>query len=385
MAKYITQRTLAGFSSIKCRARYQPHLIENLKDDPDWVVKKLKNPTNWEIEGEERMKFDAIVGNPPYQFTTGTSTSQAVPIYNYFVEASKSMNPSYISIIMPSRWFAGGMGLDNFRQSMLKDRRMMKIIDFTNAKDCFPSASIGGGVCYFLWANNYNGDCLFTNIHDNKKTMLLRNLNEHEILIRYNEAIQIVKKVDNRVSLAQIISPLSPFGINSSTRGQSSFFTGGLTLYSSDGVSYVDKNTPITGKEYIDKYKIMISKVTSEHAGEPDKNGQFKVLSTIKKLRPSEICTFSYFLCGAFKQEQESDNLLKYLKSKFLRLLLLQSVSSINLSKEKFNLIPMQDFTDKSDIDWSKSIPEIDQQLYKKYNLTQEEIDFIEKTVKPME
>ena len=361
------------------------NMIEDLRKKPDDVISKILNKTEWNIQEGGKMKFDAIVGNPPYQLTTGTTTSQAIPIYNYFVESAKAMNPSYISIIMPSRWFAGGMGLDNFRQNMLKDKHIMKIIDFTNAKDCFSSASIGGGVCYFLWSNHYNGKCLFTNIHDNKRTELLRNLDDYEILIRYNEAIQIVKKVDSSKSLTELISPLCPFGINSSTRGNSSHFSGALTLYGSNGISYVNKDILTTGYEYIDKYKIMISKVTSEHAGEPDKKGQFKVLSTIKKIKPFEICTFSYFLCGSFVNEECADNLLKYLKSKFLRLLLLQSVSSINLSKEKFNLVPMQDFTNNSDINWSKSIPEIDQQLYKKYNLTQEEIDFIEKTIKPME
>lgn len=129
----------------------------------------------------------------------------------------------------------------------------------------------------------------------------------------------------------------------------------------------------------------MLSKATSEHAGEADKNGKYKVLTRVKVLKPMEACTFSYFTIGKFPSSEQANNLYKYIYTSFFRFLLLQKISSINLSKDKFSFIPLQDFTEHSDIDWSKSIAEIDQQLYRKYDLSPEEIAFIEKMIKPME
>lgn len=324
-----------------------------------------------------KMKFDVIIGNPPYHLSTGGTKSQAIPLYHLFVEQAKKLNPRYITMIIPSRWFAGGMGLDNFREEMLKDKRIREIVDYVNAKDCFPGISLGGGVNYFLWDRDNKGKCKITNIHDNKKTTSIRALDDMKVFVRYNEAVSIIDKVKkvSHSSISEIVSSLCPFGIQSKVRGKLQPFKDSLTLYASDGVSYVPISSVTSGYEYIKNYKVMISKVTSEHAGEPNKDGKYKVLSTIKVLEPDEICTFSYFLIGKDTSRKVIENISGYLKTRFVRFLLLLSVSSINLSKDKFQFVPMQDFNET----WT------DEKLYKKYGLTQEEIDFIESMIRPME
>lgn len=323
-----------------------------------------------------KMKFDVIIGNPPYQLSTGGGSAQATPLYNKFVEQAKKLKPRYLSMIIPSRWFAGGMGLDKFRTSMLDDGHITKLVDFPNAKDCFSQSSIGGGVCYFLWERDSTGLCQVTNVLSQKSNTLERKLNEYDVFVRYNSAITIIRKIpvtEKRFSL--LCSSLSPFGINSSERGNERYFPYAYTLYSSKGIGYVQRSVVTAGFGYIDKYKILISKTSAEHAGEPDSNGTFKVLSKISPLGPDEICTFSYFVAGPFNTKRELENAITYLKTKFARFLILQAVTSINLSKDKFQFVPMQDF----------SKPWTDAELYTKYNLTQEEIDFIESMIKPMD
>ena len=323
------------------------------------------------------MKFDVIIGNPPYQLNTGGTKSQAIPLYHKFVEQSKKLLPRYLTMIIPSRWFAGGMGLDKFRAEMLNDKRIRAIVDYTNSKDCFAGVSLGGGVCYFLWDRDNPGTCKITNIHNNNTSTMERSLNEFPIFVRYNEAIEIIRKIQNQMknSLSDIVSSLNPFGLDSSVRGDKTQNIGDVTVYSSQGIGYIPEIKIKQGLNLLNSYKIMVSKVTSEHASEADKNGQFKVFSKIGILKPKEVCTFSYFIIGNFDSYDYAKNLLDYLKTKFVRFLLLQCVSSINLSKDKFQFIPMQDF----------SKPLTDKFLYDKYNLTQEEINFIESMIRPME
>lgn len=281
-------------------------------------------------------------------------------------------------MIIPSRWFAGGMSLDKFRNDMLGDKHLTHLIDFSNAKDCFPGISIGGGVCYFKWDKNYSGDCLVTNNHMGKETSIKRPLDEFDIFVRYNEAISIIKKVlsNGEKTMDTVCSSLSPFGIGSSERGEDkNIFKQSAVLFSSKGKGYIQETGSLRNNPYYDSYKVMISKTTAEHAGEPDKDGKFKVLSTMKSLSPKEVCTFSYFVITGVNNKTECENLICYLKSKFARFLLLQAVSSINLTKDKFCFVPLQDF----------SKPWTDEELYKKYNLTQEEIDFIDSMIRPME
>ena len=242
------------------------------------------------------MKFDVIIGNPPYQLDTGGSGRQAKPIYQLFVQQAKKLKPRFLTMIIPSRWFAGGMGLDNFREQMLRDKHISHLTDFTNAKDCFQGISISGGVNYFLWQRDYNGPCKFTSIHDNKSNTLERHLDEFPVLVRHNEAVNIIHKVlSKKESLVRdIVSSINPFGFPTSARGSQKGGRGMLKLYSSKCVGFVSNAEVTQGIDMINKYKVMISQTISEHAGEPGKDGTFKLFSTVKVLAPREICTFSY-------------------------------------------------------------------------------------------
>ncbi|SDZ30560.1 site-specific DNA-methyltransferase (adenine-specific) [Proteiniborus ethanoligenes] len=325
------------------------------------------------------MKFDVIIGNPPYQLDTGGYGRQAKPIYHLFVEQAKKLNPRYLSMIIPSRWFAGGMGLDDFRDTMISDNRISHLVDYANAKDCFPFNSISGGVCYFLWSREYSGECTVTNINGSNESTAIRRLDEFPVLVRYNESVDIIHKVLSldEENIIEYVSSLTPYGLPTNYRGKATRSSDqDLILHTSAGTSYISRDEISKGFDTLDKYKVMVSKTSSEHAGEPGRDGKFRVMtSSMKVLSPGEVCTHSYFVVGNFNNETEANNLLLYLKSRFVRFLILQSMSSINLSKNVFTFVPIQDF----------SKPWTDEELYKKYGLNQEEIDFIESMIKPME
>lgn len=324
-----------------------------------------------------KMKFDVIIGNPPYQLSDGGNGVSAKPIYNMFVEKAIELSPKYVVMITPSRWFAGGKGLDSFRDKMLHDKHIERIVDYQNAKDCFPGLSIGGGISYFLWNKSHEGTCQITNIINGRQNDQIRDLDEYPVFVRYNEAIGIIHKLAKNCenNMTEIISSRNPFGIPTNYRGHENKSLGDLTLYSSQGISYIKENEIVQGKSNVEKYKVMISRITSEHAGEPDKNGQYKVISKIVVLKPDEICTDSYIIACPSSNLDEVNNCYNYLSTKLVRFLILQTLSSINLSKERYCFVPIQDF----------SKPWTDEELYAKYGLTDDEIAFIESMIKPMD
>lgn len=323
------------------------------------------------------MQFDVIIGNPPYQMSDGGNGASAKPIYNLFVEQSLELKPRFLVMITPSRWFAGGKGLDDYRNKMLSDKHIKVLVDYANAKDCFPNNSIGGGVSYFLWDASWNGKCKVINVNGESRNETTRSLNEYPVFIRFNDAINIVNKVKSlkEKSLESIISTRNPFGLSSKERGHCDKKKDDVSLITSQGVFYIEGKDVLQGKHLIDKYKVLISKVTAEHAGEPDKEGKFKVLSRTEVIAPNDVCTDSYIIIGGYNNNKEAIHLYSYLTTRFVRFMLLLAVSSINLSKEKFQFIPLQDF----------SHPWTDEMLYKKYNLNKDEIAFIESMIRPME
>lgn len=370
-----------GHESLNCdminvlRAKPELFLNDIVRGNDFWhVYNSIPKSENEDINN---MKFKAIVGNPPYQVMDGGAKASASPIYQLFVESAKKISPATISLIMPSKWFAGGKGLDDFREKTRIDKRMEYIYDYVNAKDLFPTASIGGGICYFLWRKNYNGKCTFTNIMAGHSSTKKRNLDQYDVIVRYNEAVNIIDTAvtDGTKTVADIMLSRNPFGPSSNVRGELLPSEGLIRLMTSQGMYYVNPDIVKENKEYVDAWKVTISKVTCEHAGEPDKNGQLKVLSSLKTLEPGTICTDSYLIIGKFQTEKEADNLRSYLATKFARFMLLTAVSSINLSKDKFKFVPLQDF----------SRPWTDADLYAKYNLTEDEIAYIEQLIKPME
>lgn len=328
-------------------------------------------------EGIFDMKFDVIIGNPPYHLNDGGNGKSATPIYQHFIERAKKLKPRYLSMIIPAKWYAGGKFLDAFRERMLSDSRIRVLKDYVNSKDCFGTMSVGGGVCYFLWDRDHLGPCNYTSVNTGKESTQERNLNEFPVFVRYNEAVSIIHKVNmlKEASLSEMISSRNPFDIPTNARGEDVKFSKAYTLVSSKGDGYIHEKDVSKNKDIADAFKVMITRVMSEHAGEPDKNGQLCVLATIRILAPRTVCTDSYVVGGNFKKREEAENFAGYLKTKFARCLLLQSATSINLSRETYRFVPQQDF----------SKPWTDAELYKKYKLTKDEIDFIESMIRPMD
>lgn len=378
MAKSITKRTLAGFRNTKVNAQYYPNLIENISKKPELVVNTFRDGKRfWKINQDEYMKLDAIVGNPPYQVNVGVvKDNYGIPVYNYFIDLSKSLRPLYISMISPSRWFTGGRGLDDFRKTMLSDSRLRYIKDYADSKDIFPGVDISGGINYFLWDNNYLGLCEFHSIVNTKENIMMRKLDEYEIFTRQNEALSLISKIKNadESSISSMISTQTPFGFVTTFRGRENKRKNDVVLYTSGGITYVTSNEIKWNIQWVEKYKVIFSKATCEHAGTPDKNGMYRVFSTMKILKPNEICTQSYLVGGVFDTLKEADNYLGYLKTRFVRGLILPTLTSQDLSADRFCFVPLQDF----------SKPWTDEELFKKYNLTDEEIQFIESMIKPM-
>lgn len=326
----------------------------------------------------EPMKFTAVIGNPPYNLEVNQDTAQTKPIYHSFVDMAKRINAKYLSMIIPARWYAGGIGLEDFRSSMLSDKHIKRLVDYPNGRDCFPANNVSGGVCYFLRDRDSEGLCSYTNIVNGVKSTKERDLGEYDTFIRYNEALDIIKKITDfkEKPLSTIVSSLNPFGFGSASRGQQNKDeVHNIKLVSSRGDGYVSKDEISTGCDLVDKYKVLIGKAISGHIGETDSDGKVKVLARVDSLNPNEVCTFSYFVVGEFDGAEERDNLKDYLKTKFARFLLLQSLSSMNITKDKFNFVPLQNFTEKWD----------DNKLYGKYKLTADEINLIESSIKEMD
>lgn len=331
------------------------------------------------IKPEEifKVRFDVIIGNPPYQLETDGAGKQARPIYHHFVEQAKKLSPRYLSFIIPSRWFAGGMGLGEFRTAMLNDERISHLVDFSMSTECFPGVDIAGGVCYFLWEKDHTGACEYTHSDGGNSSSKTRKLNEFDVFIRNNAAVSIVHKTQskNEKSVSSLMSSLGPFGLQTSERGRKTPCSNCYNLLSSQGMSYIEKTKVNKGTEYIDKWKVIIGKATSAGAATAGKDGLRKVIATIETLPPNSVCTFSYFIGGAFTSEREAMNYKAYLSTKFARFLLLQCLTSIDITKDKFLFVPSQDFSRV----WT------DSELYQKYHLTSDEIAVIESTIRPMD
>lgn len=321
------------------------------------------------------MKFDVIIGNPPYQLNDGGGNGKsAMPLYQKFVEQSKKLRPRYLTMIIPARWFGGGKGLDAFRTKMLSDDHIRNLVDYTDSSDCFSGVDIAGGICYFLWDRDNPGLCKVENTHSGTKTTTIRRLNEFPTFVRYGEAVNIIQKVRNKTTLFMDnqVLPRRPFGIDSNAHLQNA---GEIKVKSASGYGYLPKKALTVGTEIVDKYNVVMSKVSAEHAGQPDKNGQSKVISVIEILNPGVACTETYLVIGSFDNEKYAQNLVTYMKSRFFRFLLQQSLYSQNIAKDRFQFVPIQDYS-KS---WT------DEELFDKYRLTEEEVSFILGMIKTME
>ena len=337
------------------------------------------------------MKFDVIISNPPYQLATGGGTeekksaTQAKPIYHKFIEMAKQLSPRYICMITPARWYSGGIGLNQFRQTMLSDKHITKLVDFINSKDCFQGVDIAGGVCYFLWEKEHMADlCEITNISGDDINIDSRALNEFgDLFIRSNEAIKIIKKVSKKANrfMSEMVSSIDTFGIPSKEKGHSVKRPGDVALlhtlgYNNQGVSYIERERIKKNQDLIDKFKVKISIMVPQggEVGIKPENG-YRSISTPQILPPGQVDSFSYLNIGFFDTEEEAEGLVSYVRCKLTRYLLRATYSSVHVSKDNFRFVPIMDFTKSWD----------DKKLYEYFCLDEKEIELVEKTMRPME
>ena len=329
------------------------------------------------------MKFDVIISNPPYQLSDGGgSGSSAMPIYHKFIQGAKKLNPRYLTMIIPSRWFSGGKGLDEFRSEMLNDKRIRELHDFGNASDCFPGVMIEGGVCYFLWDKNNEGLCkVYTHSKNEITSFSERPLLEPntDVFIRYNEMISIIRKVSsfNEKSFSTMVSPRNPYGFHSSFEEEQSKTETKCKILGVESGKRVYKNISVKklgrNNNEMQKWKIFISKADGA-AGQIGYPIPARILGKSEIGIPNTICTETFLRIGPFESRQETENVKSYIETKFFRALV-GARKNKNMTQSTYSFVPLQDF----------SKPWTDEELYKKYNLTQEEIDFIELMIKPME
>ena len=332
----------------------------------------------WKINQDENMKLDAIVSNPPYQVMDGGTDRGAVPVYQHFVEIAKKSKPNYISMIMPARWYAGGRGLDDFRENMLSDKRIQALYDFETSKDLFPTVDIAGGLCYFLWNKSSVAPCKVFNVNPLGSTCAERYLDEFPVFVRSNASVPILKKVTSQTTeyLNSLVLSINPFGFRTYFRGRKEQKAGDIKILTSEGWGYVSRSEITKGTVNVDKYKIIVGRFVPSNGELNVKPGEgYRVLTTPRMLSTDEINTETYIDTAVFDTLEEATNYKNYLCTKFARYLLRQAITSVNVTRECFAFVPMQDFTQ----------PWTDAQLYQKYGLTDAEISIIETMIKPIE
>lgn len=335
-----------------------------------------------------KMKFDVIVGNPPYQLNDGGFGTSATPIYHKFVHQAKKLNPRFLSMIIPARWFAGGKGLDEFRESMLTDNRLRSIDDFLSASDVFPGVGLKGGVCYFLWDRDNPGNCrVTTHFKDWPVSTASRQLLEEgaDVFIRFNEGLSILKKVmaaesGKAASLLlpenkrfdQLVSSRKPFALETTFKGKVTKRTGDVLVYQNGGTGYIARDSISTGTELIDKWKIYVGRA-APGTGNRD-TYPHKIISTPFVGEPGSISSETYLCIGPFDSKSEAESALSYLSCRLTRLLILLHKPSQDTTRKVYTFVPTQEWTRK----WT------DEELYSKYGISESEIAFIEKVVRPM-
>lgn len=391
MAKTITERTLTGYKKYKTNVAYIENFSNTLKSSIEEGKKQVE-------EAFEKVKFDVVIGNPPYQESDGGANASASPTYHYFVEVAKALTPQYISLIMPSRWYSGGKGLDSFRDKMLSDIHIRQILDFPNPEEVFPSTNIRGGVCVVNWDKSWNSNKNLTRVITFENNVIKNDVHrtikfdDLDIFIRNSTSVEIIEKI-NKVTplhegrISDFASPRKPYGFSGffirdeRFHADASFLQNPVKCYGKGVVGFVERDEIKVKTEWVDKWKIFTARANNIGTELNDDN-----FNTIIG-EPGTICTETYIVIGADLNldEGSAQNLSEYLKTKFSRLLHGIAKSSHDAARTTYKFIPLQNFSNDSDIDWSKSISEIDQQLYRKYKLSEEEIMFIEENVKEME
>jgi len=335
------------------------------------------------------MQFDVIIGNPPYQLSDDGFGTSAAPIYQHFVEQAKALEPRYLSMVIPARWFAGGKGLNEFRESMLSDDRLRSIDDYLSASDVFPGVGLKGGVCFFLWDRENSGPCLVTtHFKDDPPSTASRQLCEEgvDVFIRFNEGLSILKKVvavesekihslvlpENK-RFDRLVSSRKPFGLDTTFKGKTIKNDSDVLVYQNGGTGYVARNSISTGTHLIDKWKVFTGRA-APGTGNRD-TYPHRIISTPFIGEPGTICSETYLCIGPFDSKSHAESVLSYLSCRLTRLLILLHKPSQDTTRKVYSFVPTQEWTRQ----WTN------EELYTKYNISASEIAFIEKMIRPME
>ena len=320
------------------------------------------------------MTFDVIIGNPPYQLADGGNAASAKPLSHLFVQQAIRLSPRYLSMIIPARWYSGGKGLDEFRDLMLNDTRLSYLVDYFDSNDCFPGIDLSGGVCYFLWDQQHSGDCIVRSIINGKESIIQRPLIEkgNDSFVRFNSSISILEKIKQfqESSFIQLVSSRKPFGIATNEKIDTEKGINGIKIYAYPKNGYIENSKVSVNKQSVYKPKVLISYAYGER-------GNFPYLVIGKPFigEVNSCCSETYLMIGPFENTNECENVMSYIRTKFFRFLVLLRKNTQHATSKVYQFVPLQEF----------SHPWTDEMLYKKYNLTEDEIAFIESMIRPME
>lgn len=381
-------KSIAGFADKNGNISYdnRPHTYKNGScifcgnaekselDRDETLERHAYNFIHLTPEEAKNMKFDVIVGNPPYQLKDGGNGASAAPIYQLFVQQAKKLNPQYMAFIIPSRWFAGGKGLDKFREEMLDDGHIKKLVDYPDANNCFPGVEIKGGVCYFVWSKNYDGLCEISTVFaDDDVSTMQRHLNEFDTFVRWNEAIPILKKVKSKheKTLDSRVSSRKPFGLATNFDKIDSINNPDkYKIYANKKVGFTPKTLVSKGVDLVNKYKVLMPKATEGSGEFPN-----RILATPIIAEPNSVCTETYVVLSSFVDQVEAKRFVSFVKTRFFRFLVALRKVTQDSTAKVYSFVPDLPMNQE----WT------DEKLYERYELEPKGIEFIKKIIKEME